>query len=79
METVAARIRQARLAQGLSQQDLALVCGVLSTQVSRWERDISKPCLESLTEVSAALGVSSDWLLTGKPTSKKPVAADSAA
>ena len=63
MERIGDRIKKARLAAGLTQQAAADLVGTHATRVSHWERGIS-PRPEVLPKIAAALGVSTDYLLT---------------
>lgn len=54
--TTAAIIRAARLACGLSQQDLADRLGIASITVSKWERGVHTPSWETLVQVAEVLG-----------------------
>lgn len=60
------RLRQARLARGLSQEDLARRLGLVSMSISRYERGVSSPRLSRATAIAAELGVSLDWLIRGE-------------
>ncbi len=66
MNSLGSRIRQQRLAKGLSQQDLAEKVGVTKGAVSQWELgrtlNIKLPPVIKLCEV---LGVSLDYLVHG--------------
>lgn len=69
---VAARVRQLRASQGLSQERLAELAQLSRDAVSRIERANRHPRLETLEALSDALGISlSDFLAieTGKPKS----------
>jgi transcriptional regulator with XRE-family HTH domain len=62
------RLKQARSARGLSQADLAAALqasGIEVTQsaVSYWESGKNLPMLDAFVALTAALGVSADWLL----------------
>ena len=59
------RIKRRRELLGLTQQEVADQCGVLSLQVSRWERKISKPRQETLERLAGALDVDVRWLAFG--------------
>lgn len=56
-------IRELRLKKGLSQTELAEVCGVHQTAVSQWEKGRTTPDAESLRRLAEALGVSADQIL----------------
>jgi transcriptional regulator with XRE-family HTH domain len=63
MATVGGRIKALRTARGLSQQALAVACGVAVSQVSRWERGESEPSLDSLRTLAHALQTSTDAIV----------------
>ena len=60
------RIKSRRMACGLTQDQVASRVGVTRVAVSHWERGGADPNGRYLNELAAALGVSVDWLLTGK-------------
>jgi transcriptional regulator with XRE-family HTH domain len=59
---IANRIRAARLAAGLSQQQLATILGTHQSAVSGWERGLA-PRAYRLPQIAAALGVTVDALV----------------
>jgi transcriptional regulator with XRE-family HTH domain len=61
--TFAARLRRARIEKGLSQERLARLADVSSITVSRIERGIAVPTVETAQRLARALGVSIAWLL----------------
>jgi transcriptional regulator with XRE-family HTH domain len=63
--TVGDRIRQRRLELGLSQRDIASK-GVSYAFISRIETGARKPSVTALRKLAPKLGVSVDWLETGK-------------
>jgi transcriptional regulator with XRE-family HTH domain len=68
-----ARLRQARKAAGISQSRLAAILGVTRSACSQWESDNGTvPRNERLLELASLLGVSYEWLATGrKPKEEK--------
>ena len=54
---IAERIRELRLAQGLSQEKLADLAGCDRTYVGMLERRLSNPSLRVLTQIAEALAV----------------------
>jgi len=54
-----------RLAQGLTQAQLASRLGVLSKTIKNWEMDRSEPRTNKLVTLSGLLCVSVMWLMTG--------------
>jgi transcriptional regulator with XRE-family HTH domain len=65
MTTVGERIRERRVALGLSQRDLACE-GVSYPYISRLEADARKPSVKALRKLASKLGVSLHWLETGE-------------
>ena len=59
-------IRDVRVEQGMTQQQLADKLGVTDKAVSKWERGVSYPDITILRELADALGVSVSELLAGK-------------
>lgn len=66
IHSLGTRVREARRARRLTQEDLAHLAGVRAGTVFRTETDKSVPRAESLAAIANVLGVSVDWLLTGK-------------
>lgn len=60
-----ARIRTARLAQGLTQDQLARAVGVTRSAVAQWETGRAGQIGGNLTRVARVLGTSAAYLLTG--------------
>jgi len=69
------RIQQARREARLTQSALASLAGVGRRQVAYWEAGDDAPSAERLPHLAKALGVSTDWLLTGE-TSLGPAGQD---
>jgi transcriptional regulator with XRE-family HTH domain len=61
-------LRKAREALELKQQDLADEVDVTSQHISRIELDKTAPSAETLLKLSQRLGVTTDYLLTGRET-----------
>lgn len=57
------KLREVRLARGISQVELAKLLGVTKQSVSNWENDNIQPSVEMLVKISKALSVSTDYLL----------------
>ena len=51
------QIREARIAAGMSQADVALKSGIPKARLSRYENNHVMPTLESLAAICAAIGV----------------------
>ncbi|WP_445425198.1 XRE family transcriptional regulator [Alishewanella sp. HL-SH06] len=66
--SVGKRVREARKQAGFSQQDLADKIGVKQPTLSELERGISSSSTHLIT-IAKVLGVSPDWLQTGKASS----------
>lgn len=69
-KTLGALIAQNRKEKGMTQLDLAEKLGVTDKAVSKWERDLSCPDIQSLPTLAEVLGLSLDELMQGK--SKTP-------
>ena len=61
------RIAALRRSAGLSQAQLAQELKISPSAVGMYEQGRREPSLTSLVELAQALGVSADYLLTGKP------------
>lgn len=57
------RIREARLANHMSQVELAKKLGVSKQSLSNWENDNIQPSIEMLYRLAVQLNVSADYLL----------------
>ena len=62
-ETMGKRISDLRKRKGMTQEQLAQLVGVTAQAVSKWENDLSCPDISILTQLSEALGVTTDELL----------------
>ena len=65
------RIKNARIEQGLTQEELADKIDVSIASLSRVERGNSKINLKRLTQIAEILNVSPGYLLTGSNTASK--------
>ncbi|MCI8464897.1 MAG: helix-turn-helix domain-containing protein [Lachnospiraceae bacterium] len=64
MSTLGERIKYAREAKGLLQQDLAKQIGVKSSGViSNWEKNLNKPDAEKIVKLCEVLDISTSFLL----------------
>lgn len=61
----AGRIRAAREALGLTQQELGREIGVTSQHISRIEGSRVAPSVDLVVKLAQALGITTDFLLTG--------------
>ena len=64
--TLGERIRKRRKVMKLTQQELGKALGLTSQHISAIEQDKRTPSLTSLVKMAEELGVSVDYLLTGK-------------
>ena len=62
--SIGRRIAFRREDLGMSQVELAKLCHVNSTTVSKWERDVLKPT-RNIMELAEALDVTATWILRG--------------
>jgi ribosome-binding protein aMBF1 (putative translation factor) len=53
-------VREARLAAGLSQAELAAAVGTKQSVVSRWERGLDEPRVSTLARILRACGLEAD-------------------
>jgi transcriptional regulator with XRE-family HTH domain len=63
---LAARIRAARLAQGLTQEQLARAVGVTRSAVAQWETGRAGQVGSNLARIARALGTGAAHLLSGE-------------
>ena len=59
----AGRLRALREKSGLTQADLAGVCGLTGQWISHFESGRRMPTVKHLVSLAEAFGVSTDWLL----------------
>ncbi len=57
------RLRLWRERRGLSQRELARLCGLSGTQINKYENGPSDPTASSLVAIADQLGISVDYLL----------------
>lgn len=60
------RLADARLALGLSAEELARSIGVKAATLEKWENDTSEPAAGRLSHLAELLNVSLRWLMTGE-------------
>ena len=70
--SLAERIKQARKAKEMTQEDLALALDVKSNTISNWENGISKPDADMIMELCDQLDVDANWLMAYKPKCDLP-------
>lgn len=63
MNTISQRIKEQRLLNGLSLEQLAEKVGVSHVAISRWENNIRTPNMYNIIALAKAFGVSNDYLL----------------
>lgn len=71
-KTLGTIIQELRKAQGMTQLELAEKMGITDKAVSKWERDLSCPDINSLSNLASLLGVSVDELMQFKKESATP-------
>lgn len=64
-ERFGANLREARLAGGLSQEDLGFRCALHRTEISLLERGGREPQLETVVRLAGGLGVGPEQLCAG--------------
>ena len=74
-DTLGSRIRFAREARNLRQEDVAERFSIRRESVAQWEADSTKPNLSRLAELASFLTVSFDWLLKKEGAGPKSMAA----
>jgi transcriptional regulator with XRE-family HTH domain len=65
-ETIGVRIHRLRRLHCLRQTELGRLIGVSGNVVSQWESERNSPRSVDVPKLSAVLGVSCDYLLTGR-------------
>lgn len=73
MRHFAERLRQLRLAAGLTQEQLGFAVEVTKSSVSAWENGRETPSFRSLPLLKEALGCSLDVLLLGDPADDEAI------
>lgn len=66
MDTLGSRIRHAREAKGMTQDDVASSFGIRRVSVTQWEAGTTKPAIGKLGELAELLGTTTAWLLEGQ-------------
>lgn len=73
MKTFGDRLREARIAAGLTQEQLGFALGVTKSSVSAWENERETPGFKLLPELSRTLQRSLDELICGNdPAAARP-------
>lgn len=60
------RLQSLRKGRNLTQDELAEMINVTRPSLAKWERNMCEPSAETIVTLSKALGVSVEYLLTGK-------------
>jgi transcriptional regulator with XRE-family HTH domain len=68
--SIGERITKSRKILGLSSAKIANKMGLSRSMCSQWERGISNPSTAHLIKLAKVLGVSFEWLATGKESVK---------
>lgn len=63
---IAARLRQTRLALGLSQAALCRKCGIAANTYNQWEKG-QRPQLDEAIKLVDGLDLTLDWIYLGDP------------
>lgn len=71
-KTLGAMIAELRKKQGMTQLELAEKMGVTDKAVSKWERDLSCPDINSIPNLAEVLGVSVEELMQTKKAAEAP-------
>ena len=72
-KTLGAMIAELRKQHGMTQLELAEKMGVTDKAVSKWERDLSCPDINSLPTLAETLGVSVEELMQVRKEAEAPV------
>ena len=72
-KTLGMMIAELRKQQGMTQLELAEKMGVTDKAVSKWERDLSCPDINSLPTLAQILGVSVEELMQTRKNAQTPV------
>ena len=72
-KTLGMMIAELRKQHGMTQLELAEKMGVTDKAVSKWERDLSCPDINSIPKLAEILGVSVEELMQVKKEAEKPV------
>ena len=73
-DSFSGRFREARLRKGLTQEELATQLGVSNGSVGNWEIEPSIPRAEVMAKISSLLEVETEFLISGKTSSRKNLA-----
>jgi len=73
MESIGERVKLKRKQLGITQLELANKLNITDRAVSKWEQNEGNPDITLIPNISQILGVSIEYLLTGKETEKEIV------
>jgi len=73
-KAVGQRMREARKARGLTTAEVAKAAGISQGNYSDMEGGRKSPSIRTLAALAEALGVSTDWILTGERTEGRNIA-----
>ena len=73
-KTFATKLSELRREKGMTQLDLAEKMGVTDKAVSKWERDLSFPDVQTIPRLAEIFGVTVDELMQGKTDIKQRAA-----
>ena len=73
MSSQSNRIKQRRIALGMSQEELAFRIGTSQKQISRYEREQNDPTGDVLAKLAYALNTTSDYILGNTDNPEKDV------
>lgn len=71
--TIGQRIKEARKSAGLTQRELAEKSGTATGTIQQYELGKRQPRIEQLQAIASALGVTTNYFLTGEKTEKHPL------
>ena len=77
-EHIGDRIKDAREALGFDQHELAELLEISVATLSRWERGVNCPPADLLGLMTEKLGISAEWIVTGRGNMTPDVKGDSA-
>ncbi len=72
-QTLGMMISSLRKEQGMTQLQLAEIMGVTDKAVSKWERDLSAPDVNSIPKLAVTFGVTVDELMQVKTETKENI------
>lgn len=70
-KTLGTMISSLRKDKGMTQLELAEIMGVTDKAVSKWERDLSRPDINSIPKLAEILEISVEDLIQGKTETKE--------